>query len=141
VNIHLVPHPSRIENVVLFSANAHRLFVTRESSGSTSPVIPSFRGNLSGIVSIVDSSFLSIFGKSNPLSKIPCIVLSLFAQLAKLPDIDPQRMQRHRRASSASSTSSRSEHDLIRSRSSSRTSTKQGVAARLPNRMGREEHG
>jgi len=81
----------------LLATNAHRLFVTRDPSGSSSPGLsPSYTGNLSGIVSIVD-------------------ILSLFARLANIPDIDPTRMQRHRRASSASSS---------RSSSSSRTSTR-----------------
>ncbi|TFK38026.1 hypothetical protein BDQ12DRAFT_749200 [Crucibulum laeve] len=85
----------------LLATNAHRLFVTKEPTAS--PVSSYAFGNLSGIVSIVD-------------------ILSLFARLAKIPNVDPTRMQRHRRASSSSSQSSKSERDLIRSRSSSRTS-------------------
>lgn len=49
-------------------------------------------------------------------------VLSLFARIAQIRDVDPTRNQRHRRASSASSQSSRSDRDLAGSRSSSRTS-------------------
>ncbi|KAJ8693760.1 cell separation during budding [Pleurotus ostreatus] len=90
----------------LLATNSHRLFVTRESGPGTSPVIsPSYSTNLTGIVSVVD-------------------VLSLFARLADIPNVDPTRMQRHRRASSASSHSSMSDLDIIRSRSSSRTSTR-----------------
>ncbi|KAJ7064922.1 hypothetical protein C8F01DRAFT_1128760 [Mycena amicta] len=82
----------------LLATNSHRLFITRDTSGSASPLIPSTRtvGNLTGIVSIVD-------------------ILSIFARMAHL-DVDPARMQRHRRASSASSHSHRSD-----SRSSSRS--------------------
>ena len=53
------------------------------------------------------------------------IVLSLFAKLAKIPNVDPTQMQRHRRASSASSQSSMTSPDgnsTFRSRSNSRTS-------------------
>ncbi|KAF8629818.1 hypothetical protein AX15_003263 [Amanita polypyramis BW_CC] len=75
----------------LLATNAHRVFVTHEpGTVSSSPV-----ANLSGICSIVD-------------------ILSLFARLAKIPDIDPTKMQRHRRAS-------KSERDFFRSRSNSRT--------------------
>ncbi|KAJ7078091.1 hypothetical protein C8R44DRAFT_755003 [Mycena epipterygia] len=85
----------------LLATNSHRLFITRDTSGSTSPIITSARvpGNLTGIVSIVD-------------------ILSLFARFAHL-DVDPARMQRHRRASSASSNSAHSGRSG--SRSSSRT--------------------
>ncbi|KAF7360464.1 hypothetical protein MVEN_00776800 [Mycena venus] len=71
----------------LLATNSHRLFITRDTSGSASPIVPSER-ILTGIVSIVD-------------------ILSLFARLAHL-DVDPARMQRHRRASSASTNSSHS---------------------------------
>ncbi|KAF9010232.1 hypothetical protein BDQ17DRAFT_1388181 [Cyathus striatus] len=87
----------------LLATNAHRLFVTKESAGSSTNTLSNF-GNLSGIVSIVD-------------------ILSLFARLAKIP-VDPTRMQRHRRASSSSSQSSKSERDNLRSRSNSRASVK-----------------
>jgi hypothetical protein len=65
------------------------------------------------------------------------LVLSLFARLANIEDVDPTRMQRHRRASSvASSHSSKSDRDLGRSTSrsstSSRTSSRTGVK-RSPN--------
>ena len=50
------------------------------------------------------------------------IVLSLFARIAKIPNIDPTQMQRHRRASSAS-TSDRGSSGL--SRSSSTASIRQ----------------
>ncbi|KAJ7167317.1 hypothetical protein C8R43DRAFT_984858 [Mycena crocata] len=92
----------------LLATNSHRLFITRDTSGSTSPIITSSRipGNLTGIVSIVD-------------------ILSLFARLAHL-DVDPARMQRHRRASSASSNSARS------ARSGSRSSSRTGVVSRTP---------
>ncbi|KAF9269617.1 hypothetical protein L218DRAFT_890298 [Marasmius fiardii PR-910] len=89
----------------ILATNAHRVFVTQESSDSSSPIISSLSaGNLSGIVSIVD-------------------ILSLFARLANVQDIDPTQMQRHRRASSVSSQSSRSDRvEFSRSRSSSRAS-------------------
>ncbi|KAI0726525.1 hypothetical protein C8Q72DRAFT_845797 [Fomitopsis betulina] len=95
----------------LLVTSSHRVFVTDE-------LPPTSTGNLTGIVSTVD-------------------VLSLFARLANLPDVDPTRMQRRRRASSASNNSnstgssgSRSSGrnsfsfgtDSARSRSSSRTS-------------------
>ncbi|KAF7325854.1 hypothetical protein MKEN_00436100 [Mycena kentingensis (nom. inval.)] len=82
----------------LLATNSHRLFITRDTTGTASPIVPTTRmsGNLTGIVSIVD-------------------ILSLFARMAHL-DVDPARMQRHRRASSASSHSNRSG-----SRSSSRS--------------------
>lgn len=88
----------------LLATNSHRLFITRDTSGSTSPIIASGRipGNLTGIVSIVD-------------------ILSLFARLAHL-DVDPARMRRHRRASSASTNSAHS------ARSGSRPSSRSGVA-------------
>ncbi|KAG9221775.1 hypothetical protein CCMSSC00406_0006718 [Pleurotus cornucopiae] len=96
-----------IDPIVIYHGEApSKLFVTRESGPGTSPVIsPSYSTNLTGIVSVVD-------------------VLSLFARLADIPNVDPTRMQRHRRASSASSHSSMSDLDIIRSRSSSRTSTR-----------------
>ncbi|KAJ7204654.1 hypothetical protein GGX14DRAFT_459240 [Mycena pura] len=87
----------------LVATNSHRLFITRDTTGSVSPLVPSSRltGNLTGIVSIVD-------------------ILSVFARLAHL-DVDPARMQRHRRASSASSHSGRS-GSLSRSNSGVRLS-------------------
>lgn len=95
----------------VMATNAHRLFVTDESQ----VLSPNFTGptgtNLSGIVSIVD-------------------ILSLFARLINIPDVDPTRMQRHRRASSsASSKSSLSPaQEFARSRSSSRASYKRKSA-------------
>ncbi|KAJ7461831.1 hypothetical protein B0H11DRAFT_2056233 [Mycena galericulata] len=86
----------------LLATNSHRLFITRDTSGSTSPMVASrVPGNLTGIVSIVD-------------------ILSLFARFAHL-DVDPARMQRHRRASSASSNSVNS------ARSGSRPNSRSGV--------------
>ncbi|KAH9836090.1 uncharacterized protein C8Q71DRAFT_65608 [Rhodofomes roseus] len=99
----------------LLATSSHRLFVTDDAALSSSTFPPTSAGNLTGIVSTVD-------------------VLSLFARIANLPDIDPTRMQRHRRASSASSNSNssgsrssgRSSFSFgtgsARSRSSSRTS-------------------
>ncbi|EKM58170.1 uncharacterized protein PHACADRAFT_252267 [Phanerochaete carnosa HHB-10118-sp] len=87
------------------ATNSHRLFI----SDDTIPSPPAHHGpSVSGVVSIVD-------------------VLSIFAHLAKLPNVDPQAMVRHRRASSASSGSSFSSRSpdsyahIGRSRSSSRT--------------------
>jgi len=79
----------------LLATNAHRVFVTHEPIIPSSPITPA---DLCGIVSTVD-------------------ILSLFARLAKIPGVDPTRMQRHRRASSSSSSSSRPEHGSLRSRS------------------------
>ncbi|KAL1741935.1 hypothetical protein HDZ31DRAFT_44382 [Schizophyllum fasciatum] len=69
----------------LLATNAHRLFVTRESAPAT-PLGNSGSADLQGLVSIVD-------------------VLSLFARLAKLPNVDPTTMKRQRRASSVSGRS------------------------------------
>ncbi|GJE85455.1 CBS domain-containing protein [Phanerochaete sordida] len=88
----------------IVATNSHRLFISDDAT----PSPPARSTTLSGVVSIVD-------------------VLSIFARLAKLPDVDPQAMVRHRRASSASSTSSLSSRspdtfaNIGRSRSSSRT--------------------
>ncbi|KAF8680812.1 hypothetical protein AX14_004472 [Amanita brunnescens Koide BX004] len=79
----------------LLATNAHRVFVTFEPAVSSSPVARP--ASLSGVASVVD-------------------ILSLFARLAKIPDIDPAQMQRHRRASSSSSKSDR---DSFRSSSRS----------------------
>ncbi|KAF8591291.1 CBS-domain-containing protein, partial [Ramaria rubella] len=68
----------------LLATNTHRVFITDDPSEPSTLL----QGNLRGVVSVVD-------------------VLSVFAHLAGIPDIDPTRMQRHRRASSASSSSSR----------------------------------
>lgn len=70
----------------LLATNAHRVFVSTEPPTSSPILSPTSPGNLCGIVSIVD-------------------VLSLFAKMADIPDVDPTRMQRHRRASSSSSGS------------------------------------
>lgn len=88
----------------IIATNSHRLFVSED----TAPSPPALISSVTGVVSIVD-------------------VLSIFARLAKLPDVDPQAMVRHRRASSTSSTTSplsRSPDPYVhigRSRSSSRT--------------------
>ncbi|KAF8474400.1 hypothetical protein DFH94DRAFT_636020 [Russula ochroleuca] len=86
----------------ILATNSHRLFVISETPGSASPS-SGFRGNLSGVVSIVD-------------------VLSLFARIANIPDVDPGRMQRHRRASSASSHGSPSSSWTSLGRSASKGS-------------------
>lgn len=100
------------------TANTHRVFVTAESPSSGVAA----KGNLSGIVSIVDSksgssqlsspSLPSL--RTSPPTFADCLlsflfrrtVLSLFARVANLPDVDPGKMKRHRRASSVSSQSS-----------------------------------
>ncbi|KAJ2933050.1 hypothetical protein H1R20_g4039, partial [Candolleomyces eurysporus] len=71
----------------LLATNAHRLFVTRESTLSSPVLAPSAQGNLCGIVSVVD-------------------MLSLFAHLANVEDVDPTEMQKHRRRSRSGSKSS-----------------------------------
>ncbi|TFK87552.1 hypothetical protein K466DRAFT_662933 [Polyporus arcularius HHB13444] len=97
----------------LLATNAHRVFVTEESPMSSSPSFSAIPNNLCGIVSVVD-------------------VLSLFARIANITDVDPTRMQRHRRASSTSSSDSRpprSSGDFVRSRSNSRTSLQRRVGS------------
>ena len=85
-----------------------------------------------------------VFSHSNKLIifSLGYLVLSLFAQLAKIPDVDPTRM-RHRRASSCS-TSSRPELDPVRSRPSSRTSLRQSQSPKMNikplHRRSRDEH-
>jgi len=86
----------------LLATNSHRVFVISETPGSASPST-GLRGNLSGVVSIVD-------------------ILSLFARIASIPDVDPGKMQRHRRASSASSHGSVSGNLANLARSASRSS-------------------
>ena len=117
--------------LILFKlANAHRVFVTKELITASAVMSPSAHSNLTGIVSIVDSAFLFFFYVlPQKIKKLDAlfltlfffgrIVLSLFARIAKIPNIDPTQMQRHRRASSAST----SERGL--SRSSSTTSIRQ----------------
>uniref|UniRef100_D8QHC4 CBS domain-containing protein n=1 Tax=Schizophyllum commune (strain H4-8 / FGSC 9210) TaxID=578458 RepID=D8QHC4_SCHCM len=73
----------------LLATNAHRIFV--ETGGI-----------LHGLVSIVDGA-LTLF--SFEFSLLSSLVLSLFAHLAKLPNVDPTTMKRQRRASSVSSGS------------------------------------
>lgn len=127
---HPVHFPIRCSTLRL--ANAHRLFVTTDSATGSPILSPSSLGNLSGIVSIVDSR--STFLRRNPhftCHSFP--VLSIFARVANVPDVDPTRMQRHRRASSASS---QSEGDQFRSRSSSRTSIHRSPSLILPPMMG-----
>jgi len=54
------------------------------------------------------------------------LVLSLFAHLARISNVDPRRMQRHRRASSSASSSSACEREhFLRTRSNSRASIRQ----------------
>jgi len=53
------------------------------------------------------------------------LVLSLFAHLARISNVDPRRMQRHRRASSTSSSSTCERELFLRTRSNSRASIRQ----------------
>ena len=53
------------------------------------------------------------------------LVLSLFAHLARISNVDPRRMQRHRCASSTSSTSACERELFLRTRSNSRASIRQ----------------
>ncbi|KAG5732354.1 Protein SDS23 [Termitomyces sp. T112] len=108
----------------LLATNAHRLFVTADSRPSSPIQTSTTYGSLSGIVSIVD-------------------ILSLFARLANISDVDPTMMQRHRRTSSASSHSSSSDHDLFLrslSRSSSRTSIQRRSSFVIPPVIGGRNH-
>ena len=81
------------------------------------------------------STYLSpthVHTNTNPTPRTP--VLSIFARIANIPDVDPRRMQRHRRASSTSSSSAgsrspRSSGDFARSRSNSRTSLQRRVGS------------
>ncbi|KAG7448530.1 uncharacterized protein BT62DRAFT_985826 [Guyanagaster necrorhizus] len=104
----------------LLATNAHRLFVTQDSSsGVSSPVVSYITsGNLSGIVSIVD-------------------ILSIFGRMANIEDVDPKLMQRHRRASSSASSHSSLSDELSRSRPSSRTSVRRTLSLRNPRAMNR----
>lgn len=100
-------------------ANAHRVFVTEDNGvgGSPTTTSPPPLGNLllRGVVSIVDGPYILHFVSSyyfRTITQLRCdvlvLVLSLFARLANIPDVDPTRMQRHRRMSSASASSSKS---------------------------------
>lgn len=106
-------------------------------------------GGLCGIVSVVDSAHF--------VHRISCssltlyhIVLSLFARIANIPNVDPMQRVRHRRASSTSSHSSsrgivrdlsrsgslaqnlsQSSRDFARSRSGSRTSMRLSASPRI----------
>ncbi|KAJ4474165.1 hypothetical protein C8R41DRAFT_848119 [Lentinula lateritia] len=99
----------------LLATNAHRVFITQDSTVASPLLSPKSSGNLAGLVSVVD-------------------ILSLFARLAKVKDVDPTRMQRHRRASSVSSQASSKESD--RSRSSSRTSVRRASSTKTSQIMG-----
>ncbi|KAJ4490233.1 hypothetical protein J3R30DRAFT_3693804 [Lentinula aciculospora] len=104
----------------ILATNAHRVFVTQESTLSSPLLSPMSSGNLTGLVSIVD-------------------ILSLFARVANVQDIDPTRMQRHRRASSVSSQASSKESD--RSRSSSRTGVRRALNTKISQTMsGNHKH-
>ncbi|KAH7886864.1 hypothetical protein F5I97DRAFT_1807351 [Phlebopus sp. FC_14] len=100
----------------LMATNAHRLFVTdNDFPLSSSPSITNDFGTgcLCGIVSVVD-------------------ILSLFARIANIPDVDPTQRMRHRRASSSSSQSGGLSREFSsRSRSSSRTSMRMSASPRI----------
>ena len=101
--------------------------MTKESRAASPVLSSNASSNLSGIVSIVDSTVILRPTMLCYLISGVLPVLSLFARLAKVPGVDPTHMQRHRRASSASSQSSKSERDLFLmglSRSSSRSSVR-----------------
>lgn len=117
----------------LLATNSHRLFVVDpDFEPSSSPGSP-MGGGLCGIVSVVD-------------------ILSFFARIANLPNVDPTQRMRHRRASSSSSSShssrgvivrdlsrslthtrdlSQSSRDFARSRSSSKTSIRLSQSPRV----------
>ncbi|EJU02470.1 hypothetical protein DACRYDRAFT_116148 [Dacryopinax primogenitus] len=91
----------------LVATKAHRLFLVDDPLVPTSP---SRYGNLRGVVSVVD-------------------ILSIFARLAGLPDVDPFHLRRKRRTSSTSSlssTHSRSSLGLLGTGGSSVTSLGEG---------------
>ena len=121
LSTHTLTHP-------VPAAHSHRLFVTDNDFAVSSS--PSFShvgsGDLCGIISIVDSE------SCHPMCHLSLHhrpVLSLFARIANIPDVDPTQRMRHRRASSSSSKSS---HDLsARSRSSSRTSVRLSASPRI----------
>ncbi|KAG8924824.1 cell separation during budding [Tulasnella sp. 418] len=71
----------------LLATNAHRVFITEDMYNNASALSLVPGANLRGVVSMVD-------------------VLSIFARLAHITDVDPGRMTRHRRASSIASNSS-----------------------------------
>ncbi|GAW05161.1 cbs domain protein [Lentinula edodes] len=58
----------------LLATNAHRVFITQDSTVSSPLLSPKSSGNLAGLVSVVD-------------------ILSLFARLAKVKDVDPTRVR------------------------------------------------
>lgn len=67
----------------LLATNAQRVFIITDDVRETTSV--PLKGNLRGVVSAID-------------------ILSFFARLVGISDVDPTRMQRNRRASSASSS-------------------------------------
>jgi len=88
----------------LLATNSHRVFIAEDHSISPSVALS---GNLRGVVSMVD-------------------VLSIFALLANIPDVDPSQMSRHRRANSTASSSSGS------SRSRTNSALLTGLVAPIP---------
>jgi FOG: CBS domain len=77
-----------------------------------------FRSRVYSWQSVSSNPSFTPYNLTSPLSfSRTRTVLSLFARLANVPNVDPRRMQRHRRASSASSTST-SERERPLSRTS-----------------------
>lgn len=108
-------------------------------------------GGLCGIVSVVDSAYF-VPRISRSFLMPNHVVLSFFARIANLPNVDPTQRMRHRRASSSSSSShssrvmivrdlsrsltqtrdlSQSSRDFARSRSSSKTSIRLSQSPRV----------
>ncbi|KAG9313501.1 hypothetical protein JVU11DRAFT_5827 [Chiua virens] len=107
----------------LLATNSHRLFVTNDFSPSSSPSLTNMEAGISAV------SSPSLTFSTLAILCVFASVLSLFARIANIPDVDPTQRMRHRRASSASSQSSR---DLsARSRSSSRTSMRLSASPRI----------
>ena len=83
------------------------MFVTLDPDTSPPPSAANPIGNLSGVVSVVDSKFATVFSQASSTHLLVSLtVLALFARLANVQHVDSRRVQRHRRESSASSQSS-----------------------------------
>ncbi|KAG1846108.1 hypothetical protein DFJ58DRAFT_893275 [Suillus subalutaceus] len=103
--LYVVPHSTFSYAIrKLLATNAHRLFVTdSDFEPSSSPGSP-MGGGLCGIVSVVDSAyFVHRISCSSTMPNLYDVVLSLFAPIAYVSNVDPTQRMRHRCASSTSS--------------------------------------